>query len=267
MYLDVIATGSAAAQNRHEPKQQYVSRKNTNALRGKMVELWCIFGGTPLPQIRWTKDGNPLSPDRTTYTSYGKTLIIKSVDSEDAGNYECEASNGVGVAKSYSIQLKVLAAPYFVVEPEIYVGAEDETAEFRCEANGSPAPEIKWIHNGKPIEEAPVNPRRKVFPNRIVIEGLLKNDTGNYGCNATNSIGYVYKDVYLNVLALAPDIEEFPDDVATVAGLDVNLTCKVFGSPKPEVKWVRDGLELTGERYRILDNGNLEIRYLVEKQY
>ena len=260
MYLDVIPTGSAAAQNRHEPIQQYVSRKNSVALRGKMIELWCVFGGTPLPQIRWTKEGGALPSGRTTYNSYGKTLILRSVDFEDAGNYECEASNGVGLAKSYSINLQVLAAPYFTTEPENYVGADDETATFTCEANGSPAPEIKWIYNGKPIEEAPVNKRRRVLPNQIIIEGLSKNDTGNYGCNATNSIGYVYKDVILNVLALKPEIEDPPKDVATVDGLDVELTCKVFGAPKPVVKWVRDGLELTGGRYQVLDSGNLLIR-------
>ena len=122
------------------------------------------------------------------------------MDTEDAGNYECEASNGVGVAKSYSINVQVLAAPYFVVEPEMFVGDEGETAKFWCKANGTPSPEIKWIHNGKPIEEAPYNSRLKIFPNHIIIEDLKKGDTGNYGCNATNSIGYVYRDVYLNVL-------------------------------------------------------------------
>lgn len=78
--------------------------------------------------------------------------------------------------------------------------AEDETVTFRCEASGVPEPEIKWIHNGRPIVEAPNNPRRKVTPNSITIEKLTKKDTGNYGCNATNSLGYVYKDVYVNVL-------------------------------------------------------------------
>lgn len=90
--------------------------------------------------------------------------------------------------------------PYFTKEPERINAAEDETVEFICEAGGVPEPEIKWIHNGKPINEAPQNPRRKVYKNRIVIERLVKNDTGNYGCNATNSLGYVYKDAYVNVL-------------------------------------------------------------------
>ena len=43
--------------------------------------------------------------------------------------------------------------------------------------------------------------------NRITIGNLQKQDTGNYGCNATNKIGYVYKDAYVNVLSLPPDIQ------------------------------------------------------------
>lgn len=94
----------------------------------------------------------------------------------------------------------VIAVPYFTEEPENVNAAEDETIEFRCKASGIPEPQIKWIHNGRPISEAAINVRRKVTPNSIVIQNLKKNDTGNYGCNATNSLGYVYKDVYVNVL-------------------------------------------------------------------
>jgi hypothetical protein len=44
--LDVVQTGVSSSQNRHEPVQQYVTRKNEVALRGKKVEIYCIFGGT-----------------------------------------------------------------------------------------------------------------------------------------------------------------------------------------------------------------------------
>lgn len=155
----------------------------------------------PLPQTVWSKNGKFVqSSDRITQGNYGKSLVIKVVDFEDEGEYTCEVSNGVGEAKYYSISLKVLAVPYFIKEPDRINAAEDETIEFDCEAGGVPEPEIKWIHNGKPIAKAPENPKRKVFKNKIIIERLVKNDTGNYGCNATNSLGYVYKDVYVNVL-------------------------------------------------------------------
>lgn len=261
VWLVVVPTGVSASQNRHEPVQQYVTRKNEVALRGKKVELYCIFGGTPLPQTVWRKDGQIIhASEKVTQSNYGKSLVIKHASFEDEGSYTCEASNGVGTAKSYSINLQVMAVPYFTEEPENVNAAEDETIEFRCKASGVPEPQIKWIHNGRPISEAPINVRRKMTPNSIVIQNLKKNDTGNYGCNATNSLGYVYKDVYVNVLALAPEIIDPPRSEATVDGRTVTLICHVFGAPKPLVKWIHGGVELTGGRYTVLDSGDLEIR-------
>ena len=46
-----------------------------------------------------------------------------------SGDYTCEASNGVGLAQSYSIQLKVYAQPYFIKEPESQTAAEEITPE------------------------------------------------------------------------------------------------------------------------------------------
>lgn len=70
----------------------------------------------------------------------------------------------------------------------------------------------------------------------------------------------VYKDVYINVLALPADITEKPKDVVTTTGKSVTLTCRVFGAPKPLVRWLRNNQELTGGRFKVLDNGDLEIR-------
>jgi len=261
VHLQVIQSGSSSGlQNKHEPVQQYVTRRNEVAFRGKEKRLWCVFGGTPLPEIRWRKKGGALPWGRTTYDNYGKTLIIKHVDFEDAGDYTCEASNGVGLAKSYSINLEVLAKPRFITEPEIETAAEGEEVSFECKADGYPAPEIKWIHNGKPISQAPDNPNRMITPEKITIRNLVKTDTGNYGCNATNDIGYVYKDVYINVLALPPEIIKAPAKQArTVDGKVVTLSCRTFGAPKPIVKWFHDNDELTGGRYEITPQGDLKI--------
>lgn len=259
--LKVQPTGTDASRNRHEPVKQYVSRKNEVALRGKKIELFCIYGGTPLPEIVWLKDGRVIqSSERVTSENYGKSLLIKHVKSEDKGTYTCDVSNGVGSAKSYSISLDVLAIPYFTVEPQYKNAAEDETVEINCEATGIPDPTIEWIFNGKPISQSSQNPRRTISKNSIVIEKLTKNDTGNYGCNATNSLGYVYKDVYVNVLALPPDITERPEHKATVIGKDVTMTCRSFGAPQPDVKWVRGNRELTGGRYHTQPNGDLLIK-------
>ncbi|KAL7029724.1 hypothetical protein ACKWTF_006332 [Chironomus riparius] len=256
-----VNPASNAAQNRYAPTKQYVSRRNEVALRGHRVELFCIYGGTPLPQTVWSKDGRPIAwSDRVSQGNYGKSLVIKHTSLDDRGSYTCDVSNGAGQQQSSTINLEVKAIPYFTVEPEPVNAAEEETISFSCEASGIPEPAIKWIHNGKPIDDAPQNARRTVSKNKITIKDILKSDTGNYGCNATNALGYVYKDVYVNVLALPPEIEEAPGREATVDQRDITLTCKVFGAPKPKIKWIRNGQELTGGRYEIQESGNLHIK-------
>ncbi|KAG7157810.1 Neuroglian-like 2 [Homarus americanus] len=251
VYLRVYQSGSTAVQTKNEPEEQFKSRKNTSILKGKTLRLWCIFSGTPLPEMRWTKRNNSqpakLPQDRVDYENYGKTLVIRYVDFEDEGSYECEASNGVAI-------------PYFEKEPEVQNNAEGETAVFYCESAGKPPPRMDWIYNGMPVEKAPPNPRRLVERNKITIYNLTKADTGNYGCNASNDHGYVYKDVYVNVLALPPEIRVPPSDVRSVDGQQVNITCRVFGAPKPRITWMRDGLELTGGRFQVTPEGDLVIQ-------
>lgn len=195
--------------------------------------------------------------------NFGKSLVIEKVDFEDAGEYVCTASNGVGTAQTRSFKLTVQSVPYFTKEPEVQNAAEGETVVFECDAVAEPKPEITWIHNGKPLSEAPLNPRRIATPNKITIRNLRKSDTGNYGCNATNSNGYVYKDVYVNVLELPPEIVDRPEDVATVQGTDVQMVCSVLGAPKPEVKWLyggEEGDERTGGRFQTVPDGTLTIK-------
>lgn len=96
--------------------------------------------------------------------------------------------------------------PNITIRPEIIEKRAGETAVIRCEASGHPKPEIKWIHNGQPLSESPMNNRRSVSSNSITIADLAKSDTGNYGCNATNSVGYDYQDVYINVLSMFENI-------------------------------------------------------------
>ncbi|KAJ8955459.1 hypothetical protein NQ318_003559 [Aromia moschata] len=239
--LNVISSGVSAAQNKREPERQYVTRKNEVAYRGKQSELYCIYGGT-------MKENTLVK----LVTVSGVQIILHQLERVRYVNKSIKS----GVLTSSIIA----AVPYFIKEPERANKAEDETVEFVCEAGGFPEPAIKWIHNGKPISEAPDNPRREVYKNKIIIRDLVKNDTGNYGCNATNSLGYVYKDVYVNVLSLAPEITEAPRDTQVVDNQDVNMTCKVLGAPNPIIKWIHNGKELTGGRYEIQENGDLLIR-------
>jgi neuronal cell adhesion protein len=46
VYLSVAPTSSSASQNKKPPLMQYATKRNTVAIRGNSVTLWCIVGGT-----------------------------------------------------------------------------------------------------------------------------------------------------------------------------------------------------------------------------
>ena len=73
----------------------------------------------------------------------------------------------------------------------------------RCEAEGSPAPTISWTKNGEPLQtESTVS--------SLVIPSLSQDDVANYACNASNTAGYQYKNIIVNILTVVARIKESP---------------------------------------------------------
>ena len=56
-------------------------------------------------------------------------------------------------------------------------------------------------------------------------------------------------------MILDPPSEEYKATEGSV----IVLTCKVFGSPKPRIFWRKGFEQLTGGRYKVLEEGHLEI--------
>ncbi|RXG56622.1 Neuroglian [Armadillidium vulgare] len=107
VFLKVNQLDNSVTEFKNEPMKQFVSRKNTIILKGRNLQLWCIFSGTPLPQIKWIKKNGVLPLDRVVYENYGKRLVIKNADFDDEGTYECEAENGIGTTQSYTMNVEV----------------------------------------------------------------------------------------------------------------------------------------------------------------
>ena len=62
--------------------------------------VWnCTATGQPTPVITWQVDGAELLPGYLEHVSVlaNNSLLIRGVKPEDAGHYQCHASNGVGV--------------------------------------------------------------------------------------------------------------------------------------------------------------------------
>lgn len=259
----IVQSRSTGLVNHHAPEAQYLSPPLVPALRGQKLLLYCIYGGTPLPDVVWRKKGGSLEGNRFSYQDFGKTLVIYKVDDQDEGTYECTASNGHGSQLSHAITVSVSSAPYWIRAPNITNAAQDESVQFECLAEGKPKPNLEWLLNGQPLN-AQKRPSIRIDGNTLYIESLKKSDMGVYQCNASNIHGYAFRDFYLNVLDLPPTVLEPPEKIASaVQSSTVTLRCRVFGAPKPKIKWRRENIELSGGRYKVLENGDLQIEYVM----
>lgn len=197
--LKVIPRSSKSL-NGSPPTPQYISSPDVVVLRGKKVELFCIYDGTPIPKVAWSKDGKPIEFDeRVILENYGKSLKIKNTDVEDEGKYSCEVSSEIGETQISSFNLKVELPPHFTVEPKSHNITMNEALEIKCEVEGTPEPEIQWYFNGQLLEKED-NSRREISDGKIVVKNVEKSDKGNYACYATNVHGYVSRDIYVNLL-------------------------------------------------------------------
>lgn len=67
---------------------------------GETTVLECMASGSPKPRLNWTKDGGPLvATERHFFTADSQLLIIVHTKTSDAGRYECEMSNPLGVER------------------------------------------------------------------------------------------------------------------------------------------------------------------------
>ena len=65
---------------------------------GNELRITCIVGGTPVPDVTWTKNGEAV-PDSLIVSSSGRVnneVRIPSASTEDSGIYRCIASNLAG---------------------------------------------------------------------------------------------------------------------------------------------------------------------------
>lgn len=74
--------------------------EDKETVAGETTVLECMASGSPKPRLNWTKDGGPLvATERHFFTADSQLLIIVHTKTSDAGRYECEMSNPLGVER------------------------------------------------------------------------------------------------------------------------------------------------------------------------
>ncbi|MGH0125472.1 UNVERIFIED_CONTAM: hypothetical protein FKN15_054569 [Acipenser sinensis] len=229
------------------------------------VTFSCDATGIPPPTLTWLKNGRPIGNSESLemhILSGGSKLQIARSQLSDSGTYTCVASNVEGKAhKNYFLTIQVppnITGSEMSSEVSVLV---NETIKLVCSAEGMPRPTIKWLKDGKKLNETEAR-RIRVSPDgsTLSIIGAQTADIGKYTCVATNLAGEEDRIFNLNVY-VPPSIQsngKIPDELTAILDSSINIECVATGSPPPQLNWLKNGLPLPiSSQIRLLSAGQV----------
>ncbi|XP_047235173.1 neural cell adhesion molecule 1a isoform X15 [Girardinichthys multiradiatus] len=224
------------------------SEVNATADIGESALLACDADGYPEPTVTWTHNNVVLETgDKYSLNEDGSELVIKEVKKVDEGDYTCIAKNKAG-EKSEEVSLNVFVLPNITYFNNQTASEFDEEVTLTCEASGDPTPTISWRFGKRVFTEGEQSLDRNVVVrsharvSSLTLKNVQFTYAGRYLCTASNSIGEVTQEVFLEV-RYAPKIMGVVA-AYTWEGNPVNISCEVTSNPRASVIWFRDGTEL-----------------------
>uniref|UniRef100_A0A8C3QNH6 Hemicentin 1 n=1 Tax=Cyanoderma ruficeps TaxID=181631 RepID=A0A8C3QNH6_9PASS len=214
---------------------------------GEDVTLPCEVRSLPPPIITWAKEVQLISPfsPRHTFLPSG-SMKISETQVSDSGMYICVATNIAGNV-TQSVKLSVHVPPRIQRGPRVLKVQAGQRVELPCSAQGIPAPSVSWFRDRGKFLQSP--------DGALGISSIQLPDAGTYTCVATNSAGSDTAEVTVQDLE-PPFNSPFQERVANQR---IAFPCPAKGIPKPAIKWLRNGRELTGAEpgLSVLEDGTL----------
>ncbi|XP_022601302.1 neurofascin isoform X5 [Seriola dumerili] len=198
------------------PKTQLIK-----VVRNNRTFLDCPFFGSPLPELRWFKNGQGSGLDGGHYRVYiNGTLEIKKARAEDEGTYTCVAQNILGMA-SKQVGLEVKEPVRIVQVPEHQKVVRGAVAHFACKVESDPSLPVTvvWTKDDKPLY---LGWRLKKDDESLTIPKVNEGDEGTYTCTVTSEIDQDSASARLTVLD-RPD-SPMDLDLSDPAARSVRLT-------------------------------------------
>ncbi|XP_037620738.1 neurofascin homolog (chicken) a isoform X16 [Sebastes umbrosus] len=175
------------------PKNQLIK-----VIENNRTFLDCPFFGSPLPDLRWFKNGQGSGLDGGQYRVYiNGTLEIRRARAEDEGTYTCVASSILGKAENQVI-LEVKEPTRILRAPEHQSAIRGTFAHFDCKVKSDPSlpVTVAWTKDDKPL----YGWRVKKNEDSLVIYNVNEGDEGTYSCTVKSEIDQDSASARLTVL-------------------------------------------------------------------
>ncbi|XP_021232537.1 neurofascin isoform X4 [Numida meleagris] len=178
------------------PRNQLIKVIQYNRTR-----LDCPFFGSPIPTLRWFKNGQGNTLDGGNYKAHENgSLEMSMARKEDQGIYTCVATNILGKAEA-QVRLEVKDPTRIVRGPEDQVVKRGSMPRLHCRVKHDPTLKltVTWLKDDAPLY---IGNRMKKEDDGLTIYGVAEKDQGDYTCVASTELDKDSAKAYLTVLAI-----------------------------------------------------------------
>ncbi|XP_038018131.1 neurofascin isoform X13 [Motacilla alba alba] len=170
-------------------------------IQNNRTRLDCPFFGSPIPTLRWFKNGQGNTLDGGNYKAHENgSLEMFMARKEDQGIYTCVATNILGKAEA-QVRLEVKDPTRIVRGPEDQVVKRGTMPRLHCRVKHDPTLRlmVTWLKDDAPLY---LGNRMKKEEDGLTIYGVTEKDQGDYTCVASTELDKDFAKAYLTVLAI-----------------------------------------------------------------
>ncbi|XP_040193519.1 neurofascin isoform X20 [Rana temporaria] len=176
------------------PRNQFIK-----VIEYNRTQLDCPFFGSPIPTLRWFKNGQGSNLDGGNYRVHENgTLEISTVRKEDQGKYTCVATNILGNAEN-TVRLEVKEPTRIVKGPEDQIARRGSTVRLDCRVrwDNTLRLTVMWMKDDTQLY---IGSRMKKEDDGLTIFGVAEKDQGAYTCVAKTELDQDFAKAYLTIL-------------------------------------------------------------------
>ncbi|XP_073176084.1 neurofascin isoform X15 [Lepidochelys kempii] len=163
--------------------------------------LDCPFFGSPIPTLRWFKNGQGSALDGENYQRHENgSLEINMARKEDQGIYTCVATNILGKAEN-QVRLEIKDPTRIVRGPEDLIVKRGSMVRLDCRIKHDSTLKltVAWLKDDTPLY---IGNRMKKEDDGLIIYGVAEKDQGDYTCVASTELDKDSAKAFLTVLAV-----------------------------------------------------------------
>ncbi|XP_072419942.1 neurofascin homolog (chicken) a isoform X2 [Chiloscyllium punctatum] len=180
-----------------------LTRRNqiVKVIENNRTRLDCQFFGSPIPTLRWFKDGQGNNLYGGNYIIHDNgTLELRRARKVDEGTYTCVATNILGKAEN-RVRLEVKDPTRIIRAPESITVKRSLAAKFECKVRHDPTLRVTvtWLKDDKVLY---LPWRMKKDEDSLTIINVSERDEGIYTCVASTELDSDSAKARLTVLVV-----------------------------------------------------------------